>query len=408
MSSHHYRRNQIVTRMKSVIATQQLNAVLVLSDGTFFLGKSVGCKGETEGELCFNTGLTGYQETLTDPSYAAQIITFTFPHIGNVGCNQHDNESRAVFCKGVVMRNDVTAPSNFRAECHLSQWLTSRGVIGICDVDTRAITTHVRLHGPQHARIVAVDAGDCLPVADIHHAIKHLPNLSGKELSLSVTTSTPYQWDSAAGLSPTSNVVTSAPPEPGYHVVAIDYGIKHNILRCLNDVGFKVTVMPATSQYNDILAVNPDGVFLSNGPGDPWETAKFAAPTIQALLENRIPLFGICLGNQLLSIAAKLATSPMQNGHRGANQPVQDLKTKKIFITSQNHGFCVMPETLPDNIELTHRSLFDGTVEGIQFKDRPAFSVQFHPESSPGPHDCRFLFHQFRDLIQQHQNIPHS
>ncbi len=388
--------------MIKVVATDDINAVIVLADGTYFLGKGVGSLGQTEGEICFNTGLTGYQETLTDPSYAGQIITFTFPHLGNVGCNELDNEARQVFCKGLVIRNDITSPSNFRSEIHFNSWLLDRNIIGISNIDTRALTIHIRDNGPQHSKIVSVKPGDTLCTQTIYDSIKDTPNLTGVELTQSVTTPHAYDWNEQGFQSHFPTKMASY-NTPKFKVVAIDYGIKHNILRCLTDAGFAVTVVPATASYAEIITHQPDGIFLSNGPGDPWATAQFAVPVIQEILANRIPIFGICLGNQLLSIAASLSTTKMNNGHRGSNQPVQDISTKKVYITSQNHGFCVTPDDLPATIELTHLSLFDGSVEGIRFTDRPAFSVQFHPESSPGPHDCRYLFEQFSNLIVTHK-----
>ncbi len=380
-----------------LVATDAFNAAIVLADGTYFVGQSIGVLGKTSGEICFNTGLTGYQETLTDPSYARQIITFTFPHIGNVGVNDEDNESKGVFCQGLVIRDSITNPSNFRAMGHFNEWLVDRKVVGISNVDTRALTRYVRDNGPQHSCIISVNEGEVLDIAGIQNEIKGTPNLRGVELTKDVTTSEDYTWNEHSFVLGQTQYKTQTDYQ--FKVVAVDYGIKRNILRGLVDVGFDVTVVSATATYADIMSHEPDGVFLSNGPGDPFATSEFAVDVIRELLDNRVPIFGICLGNQLLSIAANLSTVKMSKGHRGANQPVQDLFTKRVYITSQNHGFCVSKENLPDNIELTHLSLFDNSVEGIRFKDRPAFSVQFHPESSPGPHECRYLFQEFIKLI---------
>jgi carbamoyl-phosphate synthase small subunit len=385
--------------MANLIATNAFNSAIVFADGMYFVGKSIGILGKTEGEICFNTGLTGYQETLTDPSYDKQIITFTFPHIGNVGTNDEDNESKRIFCQGLIIRDTITNPSSYRSLTHLNTWLIKKNVIGISNIDTRAITRYIRNHGPQHVCIISVKPEETIPIKDIQNQIKDTPNLRGLELTKEVTTTTAYTWDEHSFKLGQSSYKKQTDHQ--FTVVAIDYGIKTNILRQLVDVKFKVIVVPATSSYSDIIAHNPDGVFLSNGPGDPFSTAEFAVDVIRELLDHNIPLFGICLGNQLLSIAANLSTVKMANGHHGCNQPVQNLLTKKVYITSQNHGFCVSKENMPDNIELTHLSLFDDSVEGIRFKDKPAFSVQFHPESSPGPHECHYLFHDFVALIKK-------
>ncbi|MGE4170041.1 MAG: glutamine-hydrolyzing carbamoyl-phosphate synthase small subunit [Candidatus Margulisiibacteriota bacterium] len=382
-------------------ATDTLNAALVFSDGDFFLGHGIGICGQTEGEICFNTGLTGYQETLTDPSYAGQIITFTFPHIGNVGTNAEDNEASKPFCRGVVVREAITAPSNFRSQQSLSDWLIAHKLVGISGVDTRALTQNVRNKGARHVQITHVKPGETLDIAALQKQVAGTKDLNGVELTQSVTTHNPYSWTEH-----TFKLGQAAfQKQTGfdYHVVAIDYGIKHNILRLLVDAGFKVTVVASTASFDEILALKPDGVFLSNGPGDPAETGKFAIPVIRGILAKNIPLFGICLGHQLLGLAAGLKTQKMQKGHRGANQPVQDLTTGRVFITSQNHGFSVLPSTDLKDVEITHVSLFDRTVEGLRLTSKPAFSVQFHPESSPGPHDTRELFDAFKTLIASHK-----
>ncbi|MSR88132.1 MAG: carbamoyl-phosphate synthase small subunit [Candidatus Margulisbacteria bacterium] len=387
--------------LNTYVATTEIDAVLVLSNGSFFLGKGIGVKGRTEGEICFNTGLTGYQETITDPSYAGQIITFTFPHIGNVGTNIEDNEASFVACKGIVVREAITAPSNFRSDTPLIPWMEKYNLIGISGIDTRALTRHIRTHGACHAAIVHVAIGEELVINNILDSIRDMPTLLGMELTHRVTTKSPYYWhEHAFELGQNAYRKQS---NFQHTIVAIDYGIKHNILRLLVDAGFSVCVMPATASFADIMAVNPEGIFLSNGPGDPYETAKFAVPVIRQLLEHAIPVFGICLGHQLLSLAANLTTKKMHQGHRGANQPVKELSTGRVFITSQNHGFCVTQDVVPETVEITYISLFDQSVEGIRLKNKPAFSVQFHPESSPGPHDTQALFEEFKKMIITHK-----
>jgi carbamoyl-phosphate synthase small subunit len=403
-------------------ANKNLNAVLCLSDGSFFFGKGVGKKGETHGEICFNTAITGYQEILTDPSYAGQIINFTFPHIGNVGCNNDDNEAQKVFCHGLVIREDITQDSNFRSKSHLNTWLVKHGLTGISGIDTRALTRTIRTKGAGNVIIAFVAEGKELDTKKLTAKIAKLPTLNGMELCSKVSTKKVYKWtpqqvrgdtvSSKYSTLSTSHSKLVTPhllrgpstnlPEKfthGYNVVVMDYGVKENILNCLVDHGFKITVLPAQSSFAEILKHKPDGVFLSNGPGDPFATSQYAAPVIRKILENKIPIFGICMGHQLLSIAAGLSTTKMFQGHRGANHPVKNLKKGVVEITSQNHGFCVPQENMPSNIEVTHISLFDNTIEGIRLKNRPAFSVQYHPESSPGPHDSRYLFEQFIELI---------
>jgi carbamoyl-phosphate synthase small subunit len=377
-------------------ANKNLNAVLCLSDGTFFFGKGVGKKGETHGEICFNTAITGYQEILTDPSYAGQIINFTFPHIGNVGCNNDDNEAQKVFCHGLVIREDITQDSNFRSKSHLNTWLIKHGLTGISGIDTRALTRTIRTKGAGNVIIAFVAEGKELDTKKLTAKIAKLPTLNGMELCSKVSTKKSYKWKSK-----TIDFAKTAAKKftHGYNVVVMDYGVKENILNCLADHGFKITVLPAQSSFAEISKHKPDGVFLSNGPGDPFATSQYAAPVIRKILENKIPIFGICMGHQLLSIAAGLSTTKMFQGHRGANHPVKNLKKGVVEITSQNHGFCVPQENMPSNIEVTHISLFDNTIEGIRLKNRPAFSVQYHPESSPGPHDSRYLFEQFIELI---------
>ncbi len=381
-------------------ANKNINAVICTADGAYFFGKGVGVKGKTHGEICFNTAITGYQEILTDPSYAEQIITFTFPHIGNVGYNADDNESRKVFCKGLILREDITVDSNFRSEGHFNSWLTKNEVTGICGVDTRALTRAIRTNGANNVIISYVSEGEELDTEKLIKKITALPTLNGMELCATVSTEKPYKWSSKTiplGRTETEKF------DHGYNIVVMDYGAKENILNCLVDHGFSITVLPAQSTFEDILKYNPDGVFLSNGPGDPFATAQYAVPVLKKILEKNIPIFGICMGHQLLSLAAGLNTIKMFQGHRGANHPVKNVQKGIVEITSQNHGFCVSSENIPDNIEVTHYSLFDNTIEGIRFKNKPAFSVQYHPESSPGPHDSRYLFKQFIELIKENK-----
>jgi carbamoyl-phosphate synthase small subunit len=380
-----------------ILANEMTNALLVFPDGTYYLGRSIGVRGWTDGEICFNTGMTGYQETLTDPSYAGQIITFTFPHIGNVGINNDDNESLGVFAKGLVVRENLTSPSNFRSNKHINTWLKNRNIVGICGVDTRAIVKKIRKEGAVRVAILSVKPGEFLDANYAKIRIQNKSTLGGRDLAISVTTNREYEWNEHTYESGQQSYRKQDGFE--YTVVVIDYGVKYNILRNLVDSGFKVIVVPADSPYEDIMKYNPDGVFLSNGPGDPYATSMYAAPVIKQLLDDKMPIFGICLGNQLLALAGGLKTEKMHKGHRGANQPVLDNQTKKVFITSQNHGFVVCDENVPDNMEISVSSLFDGTVEGIRFKDRPAFAVQYHPEASPGPHDCKYLFNEFAEMI---------
>lgn len=364
------------------------NAALVLSDGSVFFGRPVGASGISGGELCFNTGMTGYQEVISDPSYTGQIITFTFPHIGNVGTNELDMESARVFAKGVVLRADITAPSNHRSERHFNDWLTEQGVSGICNVDTRRLTQHLRDKGHQNAVIVHGQNGT-LDLAHAHEYLASLPDMTGQDLAASVSTAQTYVWNERNNNGP--------------HIVVIDYGVKRNILRSLEAQGFRLTVVPAALPASDILALKPDGIFLSNGPGDPAATGRYALPIIQQLLAADLPLFGICLGHQLLALALGARTAKMPAGHRGTNHPVKNLLTGCVEITSQNHGFHVVADSLPAGVEATHISLFDNTNEGLRLTSGRAFSVQYHPEASPGPHDSHYLFGQFHELVIAHQ-----
>ena len=373
-------------------------AALVLADGTVFWGRGLGADGTTEGEVCFNTSMTGYQEILTDPSYAGQIITFTFPHVGNVGANAEDIETMTPAARGLVLRADITEPSNWRAVQHLNTWLKSHGLVGLAGVDTRQVTHRIRDGGPPSGVIAhAPDGRFDLPA--LRKQAGAWPGLAGMDLAKTVTCAQTYVWDETRWRLGEGYGRQKA---PRHRVVAVDYGAKRNILRCLAELGCHVTVVPATATAEDILMHEPDGVFLSNGPGDPAATGAYAVPTLQKLLADRkLPIFGICLGHQLLSLALGAKTEKMHQGHRGANHPVKDLASGRVEITSQNHGFVVEEETLPDFLEPTHVSLFDGSNEGIRVKDRPVFSVQYHPEASPGPQDSHYLFERFVAAIEE-------
>ena len=373
-------------------------AALVLADGTVFWGRGVGAKGKRVGEVCFNTSITGYQEILTDPSYAGQIITFTFPHVGNVGANPEDVETTTPAARGLVLRADITEPSNFRAAQHLDAWLESHRLVGIAGVDTRRLTRHLREHGAQSG---ALQHGtpEALDIAALGAEARAWPGLEGMDLAKEVTCRQPYGWDQTRWRPGEGYGVQT---EPTRHVVALDYGAKRNILRCLADAGCRVTVVPATASADDVLRHHPDGVFLSNGPGDPAATGAYAVPVIGEILRREIPLFGICLGHQMMALALGARTEKMLFGHRGANHPVKDLATGKVEITCQNHGFVVVDDSLPPGVAKTHVSLFDGTLEGLAVEGKPAFSVQYHPEASPGPHDSHYLFERFVAMIDDH------
>ena len=371
-------------------------AALVLADGTALLGQGLGAPGAVVGELVFNTAMTGYQEILTDPSYAGQLITFTFPHIGNVGTNDEDIEALNCHARGLVLRAPITEPSNFRAAQHLDRWLEARGLIGIAGVDTRRITRRLRDAGAQAAAL-GFERDRDPDLEQLAAMARAWPGMEGMDLASEVTCQQRYAWGETSWRYP-----------QGYgrlehgrlHVVAVDYGIKRNILRSLASLGTRLTVVPAASAAEDILALEPDGVFLSNGPGDPAATGRSAVPQIQKLLASGKPLFGICLGHQMLALALGATTEKMKFGHHGANHPVKDLTTGKVEITSQNHGFAVRPDSLPADVEQTHLSLFDGSLEGLSVRDRPVFSVQYHPEASPGPQDSAYLFERFLRLIE--------
>ncbi|HEY5655899.1 MAG TPA: glutamine-hydrolyzing carbamoyl-phosphate synthase small subunit [Woeseiaceae bacterium] len=374
-------------------------AVLALQDGTVFHGISVGAEGKSVGEVVFNTSMTGYQEILTDPSYCRQIVTLTYPHIGNTGTNSEDMESSGVFAAGLVIRDASMVTSNWRSELSLADFLRRANVVAIADIDTRKLTRILREKGAQAGCIMA---GDFAVKQAIDYA-KAFPGIAGMDLAKVVTTDRTYQWAQANTFGKTPRVTSRR--LAAFHVVAMDFGIKRNILRLLAESGCHVTVVPATTTAEEIFALEPDGVFLSNGPGDP-EPCDYAIRTIQELLTTAIPLFGICLGHQLLALATGAKTLKMKFGHHGANHPVQDLATGRVMITSQNHGFAVDEDSLPDNVVATHRSLFDGSLQGIALTTQAAFSFQGHPEASPGPHDLAPLFARFvRDMLAIRQEF---
>ncbi|MEO5337766.1 MAG: glutamine-hydrolyzing carbamoyl-phosphate synthase small subunit [Magnetospirillum sp. WYHS-4] len=371
------------------------DAALVLDDGSVYWGRGAGIQGVAVGEVCFNTSITGYQEILTDPSYAGQIITFTFPHIGNVGTTPEDIETVTPAVRGCVLRTDITNPANWRSTEHLDTYLKRHRLVAVTGVDTRRLTRRIRDGGaPRGALIHAPD--DRLDAAALAVMARAWPGLEGMDLAKEVTCREPYDWDESVWR---LGEGFSRQTAPRFHVVAVDFGAKRNILRCLASAGCRVTVVPAQATAEQVLAYKPDGVFLSNGPGDPAATGAYAVPMIRGVLDASLPLFGICLGHQMLGLALGAKTYKMHMGHRGGNQPVKDLETGKVEITSQNHGFAVDRDSLPNIVIETHRSLFDGTIEGLRLADRPAFSVQYHPEASPGPHDSHYLFHRFVDLM---------
>ena len=382
-------------------APRKPTALVVLADGLVIEGFGLGATGEAVGEVCFNTAMTGYEEILTDPSYAGQIITFTFPHIGVVGTNEEDietvNLAASAGARGAILRAEVGEASNFRATRGLDAWLKARGIIGVSGVDTRALTARIRRLGMPNAVIAHHAQGEFDRAALLAKA-KAFPGIDGMDLVPDVGTTQRYDWDETSW-----SLDTGYGRREGvkYRVVAIDYGVKRNILRLLADQGCEVIVAPASASADEILAMEPDGVFLSNGPGDPAETGRYAVPTIQALLATKTPIFGICLGPQMLGLAIGAKTIKMAQGHHGANHPVKDFTTGKVEIVSMNHGFAIDPDTLPANARVTHISLFDGSNCGIALDDRPAFSVQHHPEASPGPRDSHYLFARFVDAMER-------
>ena len=377
----------------------QATGALVLADGSVLWGRGVGAAGHAVGEVCFNTSMTGYQEILTDPSYAGQIITFTFPHIGNVGANDEDIEAATAWARGCVLRGDITDPSNWRASRRLDAWLTSMGLVAVCGIDTRRLTRRIRDSGAPNGVVVHATDG-VIDVDALAREAAAWPGLEGMDLAREVSCRQTYQWTGSrwqfgSGYGEAGEGVR--------HIVAVDYGAKRNILRSLAEIGCRVTVVPATARADEIMRHRPDGVFLSNGPGDPAASADYAVPTIRALVDAGIPIFGICLGHQLLALALGARTEKMDLGHRGANHPVKDLATGKVEITSQNHGFVIVDGSLPTGVSVTHRSLFDGSVEGFRLDDRPVFAVQYHPEASPGPQDSYYLFDRFVRMVDDHK-----
>ncbi|MCI0465582.1 MAG: glutamine-hydrolyzing carbamoyl-phosphate synthase small subunit [Beijerinckiaceae bacterium] len=379
-------------------------ALLVLANGMVLEGFGLGATGSAAGEVCFNTAMTGYQEILTDPSYSGQIVTFTFPHIGNVGANDEDIETSNLApetgVRGAVVHAPVTSPSSHRARKDFNVWLKEQGIIGLYGIDTRALTSFIRENGMPNAVIAHSPSGE-FDIDRLRAMAQEWPGLEGMDLVPEVTAAQRYEWTQGAFV---PGMGFPAAPPGTYRVVAIDYGIKRNILRLLADAGCAVTVVPAETPADSILAMEPDGVFLSNGPGDPAETGKYAVPIIKTLIGSGLPAFGICLGHQMLALAIGAKTLKMRQGHHGANHPVQDFTTGKVEIVSMNHGFAVDPASLPQNARETHRSLFDGSNCGLELTDRPAFSVQYHPEASPGPRDSRYLFRRFTAMMEKARN----
>ena len=375
-------------------------AILALADGTIFIGNSIGATGSATGEVVFNTAITGYQEILTDPSYAQQIVTLTYPHIGNYGVNEEDVEATKVYAAGLVIRDLPLVASNFRTQQTLEDYLRAQKTVAIANIDTRKLTRLLRTKGAQNGCLVGLAAGDRVTPAVTDKAIalaKGAPNMAGLDLAKVVSVKEPYAWTDGEW------ALGSGYPKPAngtYHVVAFDYGVKKNILRMLTQRGCKVTVVPAQTPASEVKKMNPDGVFLSNGPGDP-EPCDYAIDSTRELIEAGYPTFGICLGHQIMALASGARTFKMKFGHHGANHPVKDLDTGRVSITSQNHGFAVDESTLPANVRVTHQSLFDGSLQGIALTDAPAFSFQGHPEASPGPHDIQYLFDRFIDLMER-------
>ncbi|SNY54200.1 carbamoyl-phosphate synthase small subunit [Arsukibacterium tuosuense] len=376
------------------------SALLVLEDGTVFHGTAIGAEGVSVGEVVFNTSMTGYQEILTDPSYAEQIVTLTYPHIGNTGTNSEDEESGQVWAKGLIIRDLPLLASNFRNQLSLSQYLSQHNILGIADIDTRKLTRILRQKGAQNGCIMAGDNQDETKALQLAQGFA---GLAGMDLAKVVSVKSSYQWTEGSWVLGEGHRAAAAEQcNQQFHVVAYDFGVKRNILRMLADRGCKLTVVPAQTPASDVLALKPDGIFLSNGPGDP-APCDYAIEAIKTFLDTDIPLFGICLGHQLLALASGAKTSKMKFGHHGANHPVQNLDNKKVLITAQNHGFAVDEATLPGHLRATHKSLFDGSLQGIHRTDKPAFSFQGHPEASPGPHEASELFDHFIALMQQHK-----
>ena len=389
--------------MSSLIQDVRPEAVLALADGTVFIGRSIGAAGQVVAEVVFNTSMTGYQEILTDPSYTGQIVNLTYPHIGNVGVNDEDCESRKVYAEGLVIETLSPIVSNFRAKGTLSDYLKSAGVVGIAEIDNRRLTQIIREKGAQ-ACCIQVAAGEKLSEEEISGAVaaaKSYKGMVGQDLAQVVTTDKPYEWTEGVWQIDNDSGKTSySCKEKAAHIVAYDFGIKTNILRLLADQGLRITVLPAKTPFEEAMALNPDGVFFSNGPGDP-EPCGYAIEAAKKFLAAKVPFFGICLGHQILGLALGGRTVKMKCGHHGANHPVVELATRRVYITSQNHGFAVDAESLPANVRVTHKSLFDGSLQGLEVLDAPAFSFQGHPEASPGPQDIRPLFERFGRMVRE-------
>ena len=367
---------------------KESTAILALANGTIFKGKSIGAEGQVNGEIVFNTSMSGYQEILTDPSYARQIVTLTYPHIGNTGTNFEDTESEKIWCSGLVIRSLSQTESNWRNEENLSDYLKRNNILGISDIDTRKLTRIIRNEGSQSAAIIA---GEDIEEDSAVSLAREFQGLNGLDLAKEVTTKTPYDWTEGTWRGKKANT--------NFKVAVLDFGIKKNILRILAERGYELRIFPAKTEFEELISINPDGVFLSNGPGDP-EPCDYAIDTITKLTERGMPLFGICLGHQLLALSLGGQTSKMKFGHHGANHPVQDLKTQKVAVSSQNHGFTVDEDTLPEELRITHKSLFDGSIQGIEHASKPFFSFQGHPEASPGPHDLKYLFDRFEENMK--------
>jgi len=381
------------------------SGVLVLENKTIFKGIGIGHQGIATGEVCFNTSLTGYQEIISDPSYAGQIINFTFPHIGNVGTNNEDHESDKIWTKGVIFNSEITNPSNYRSLRNLNTWLKKNKIVGITGLDTRSLTNFIRDKGAPKGTICNNKKGNFNLKKLLNNSIKW-PGLKGLDLAETVTTKKKYIWQGFKTWK--KGIGFQKNKKKVYKIIAIDYGIKKNILRYFSNFNCEVIVVPCNLQVKEIIKLKPDGIFLSNGPGDPAATGKYAINIIQKLIKENIPIFGICLGHQLLALALKAKTKKMKLGHRGANHPVKNLINNKVEITSQNHGFEIIKESLPKNIEITHKSLFDNCIEGIRLKNKPVFSVQYHPESNPGPQDSVYLYQEFINNMKKNAKKKRS
>ncbi|GAA4176705.1 glutamine-hydrolyzing carbamoyl-phosphate synthase small subunit [Shinella granuli] len=395
--------NGILMTSTPAWTTEKPTALLVLADGTVIEGKGIGATGKVTAEVCFNTALTGYQEILTDPSYLGQIVTFTFPHIGNIGANDEDIEDLTPAARhgavGTIFKADITEPSNYRAAKHLDGWLKARGIIGLSGIDTRALTAWIRENGAPNA-VIAHDPNGVFDIETLKAEAKAWSGLVGLDLAKVASSGQSSRWSEKPWVW-NEGYEDLTEGDVKYHIVALDYGVKRNILRLFTGLGCKVTVMPATSSADDVLALKPDGIFLSNGPGDPAATGEYAVPVIRTLIDTGIPIFGICLGHQMLGLAVGATTEKMHQGHHGANHPVKDHTTGKVEIVSMNHGFAVASASLPDGVEETHISLFDGTNCGLRLAGKPVFSVQHHPEASPGPQDSHYLFRRFINLVRE-------